>query len=174
MWKPLHKSRKTASVCFINRINRITRALWFVVRISATSHMDWWNIQLHGWNLDRFLGKRNTWRNLGKLYMVEESISCIILSVHHMVRSHYSCDIDIRNCSSQRSYPIQPYTPIHFTLSVIINVKDSSVFEFYYARASEKDHLGLIKDDFETDEYKTGLGKRLHSFHLFFIAKSLC
>ena len=83
-----------------------------------------------------------------------------------MVRFHYLYDIDIRNVFSQRSYPIQPYTPIHYTLSIIINVKDSSVFEIYYTRASEKDHLGLIKDDFETDDYKTGLGQRLHSLTL--------
>ena len=83
-----------------------------------------------------------------------------------MFRLHYQYHIDIRNVFSQRSYPIQPYTPIHFTLSIIISVKNSSVFEFYYARASEKDHLGLIKDDFETDDYKTGLGQRLHSLTL--------
>ena len=40
------------------------------------------------------------------------------------------------------------------------------MFEFYYARASEKDYLGLIKDDFETDEFKTGLGQRFHNFKL--------
>ena len=67
-------------------------------------------------------------------------------------------DIDTRYLFSQRSYPIQPYTPIHFTLIVISNVEGSSLFEFYFARASEKDYLGLIKDDFETDEFKTGLG----------------
>ena len=83
-----------------------------------------------------------------------------------MVRFHYPYDIDIRNVFSQRSYPIQPYTPIHYTLSIIISVKDSSVFEFYYARASEKDHLGLIKDDFETDDYTTGLGQRFYSLTL--------
>ena len=77
------------------------------------------------------------------------------------------------NVSSRRSYPIQPYTPIHVTLSVIINVDDSSLFEFYYARASEKDYLGLIRDDFETDGYNSGLGLRLDlSFHLIFIAKT--
>ena len=65
------------------------------------------------------------------------------------------------NVSSQRSYPIQPYTPIHVTLSVILNVNDSSLFEFHYARASEKDYLGLIRDDFGTNGYYSGLGLRL-------------
>ena len=49
---------------------------------------------------------------------------------------------------------------------------DSSLFEFYYARASEKDHLGLIRDDFETDHLRglghPGLGQRLEKLFTLF------
>ena len=72
--------------------------------------------------------------------------------------------------SSQRTYPIQPYIPVHITLSVIIDVTNSSLFEFYFARASEKDHLGLIRDDLETDH--PGLGQRLDSFNFILIEKT--
>ena len=66
--------------------------------------------------------------------------------------------LKIKSAFAFRAYPIQPYTPILYTLSVAIDVKTRQFFEFYYSRQSEKDFEFQGPRDNSEETIKPGLG----------------